>query len=212
MDAVVAQRTRHLTVVLEDIFQPHNASAVLRSCECFGIQDVHVVENEKEFRINEDISRGACKWLDLHRYQAKDSEKHNTVACAEALRAKGYRLAAATLRKGAVPLSEVSLEQPLAIMIGHERKGLSEVAHEEADVWFHLPIHGFTESYNLSVFGALCFYELTRRLHAAGDDWRLSEQEQLDLHLKWLRADTKNAERLIAEFLESRELVEKVDT
>ncbi len=94
IEQVLAARTRHLTVVLEDVFQPHNASAVLRSCECFGVQDVHVIEEGSTYTVNPDVAQGASKWLSLVRYNQAEGE--NARSCFAALRARGYRLVAAT--------------------------------------------------------------------------------------------------------------------
>jgi len=73
IDYVIKDRTRHLTIVLEDIYQPHNASAVLRSCECFGIQDLHVIEQEKQYKPNPEIALGASQWLTIHRHKETQS-------------------------------------------------------------------------------------------------------------------------------------------
>lgn len=196
MQRVLTERTQHLTVVLEDIFQPHNSSAVLRTCECFGVQTVHVVEFQKKFRISNQVAMGGAKWIDVERYT-------DTPGCLDQLRAQGYCCAAATLREDALPLDEVPLDRPLAILIGHERRGLSEAAHDSADIWFQLPIHGFTQSYNLSVFSSLCLYELTKRLRQSKIPWRLSDEEQERILTRWLCQDAKAtqryAEALVAE-------------
>ncbi|MGE9296374.1 MAG: TrmH family RNA methyltransferase [Puniceicoccales bacterium] len=184
MRRVLGERTQHLTVVLEDIFQPHNSSAVLRTCECFGVQTVHVAEISRSFKISNQVAMGGAKWIDVERYPA-------TGDCLSGLKAAGYRMAAATLRPEAVPLDQIPLDQPLAILIGHERRGLSEEAHEAADYWFKLPMHGFTQSYNLSVFSSLCLYELTQRLRETKLDWRLSEEECERILTRWLCQDAK---------------------
>ena len=100
---VLNMRTRYITVALEDIYQPHNASAVLRSCECFGIQDVHIIENNNEYRINPEVVMGASKWLNLIRYREKE---FNTMEAVRVLREKGYRIIATSPGTGAVPLEE----------------------------------------------------------------------------------------------------------
>ncbi|MEO0794845.1 MAG: RNA methyltransferase [Verrucomicrobiota bacterium] len=184
MRRVLTERTQHLSVVLEDIFQPHNSSAVLRTCECFGVQTVHVVEISRKFKISNQVAMGGAKWIDVERYQS-------TTPCLETLRDNGYQLAAATLRPEAIPLDEIPLDRPLAILIGHERRGLSQEAHEAADYWFKLPMHGFTQSYNLSVFSSLCLYELTQRLRKTKLSWRLSAEEQERIFTRWLCQDTK---------------------
>ncbi|WP_269540763.1 TrmH family RNA methyltransferase [Cerasicoccus fimbriatus] len=188
MKRVLGERTQWLTVVLEDIFQPHNSSAVLRTCECFGVQTVHVAEVTKKFKISNQVAMGGAKWIDVERYE-------QTTDCLDRLRAQGYRTAAATLRDDALPLDEIPLDKPLAVLIGHERKGLSQAAHDAADVWFSLPMHGFTQSYNLSVFSSLCLYELTERLRDSDLPWRLSDEEQERILTRWLCQDAKSTQR-----------------
>lgn len=194
MKRVAAERTRSLTLVLEDVFQSHNHSAVLRSCECFGVQEVHVVEIDKPFRLINAVAMGGAKWIDLMRWK-------QTETCLAHLKASGFRIAAGTLDAAATPLRDLPLDQPLAVLIGHERQGLTQGAREAADLRFKLPVRGFTESFNLSVFGALCLYELTERIRRENHPWRLSEEEQLDLQLFWLCYESTANREIAADFL-----------
>ena len=203
MDHVLAWRTRHLTVALEDVYQPHNASAVLRSCEIYGIQDVHVVEERNRFQPNKGVSLGASQWLTLHRY--RDGEQDGTRCCVRQLRAKGYRIGATTPRGDGISLSDLSLERPLALVFGSEEEGLSPEVHDLADTHLTLPMFGFTQSFNVSVTVALCLYALTRRLHASDVPWQLSEVERRDLKLKWLIQSATRGELLVRRFLSERE-------
>lgn len=181
MQSVLKKRTRFLTLVLEDVYQPHNAAAVVRSCEAFGIQDLYVIENRNHFKPGKSsVARGADKWVDVH-YQ------HNTTASLQALKQQGYQIAACTLRAPSTPINELKLEKPLAILIGTELKGLTEEAHAEADMHVSLPMHGFTQSLNLSVCSALFLYELTKQLRAKPETlWQLTKTEQEDLLMQWL--------------------------
>ncbi|MCA9979932.1 MAG: RNA methyltransferase, partial [Anaerolineales bacterium] len=182
---VLANRTRHLTVVLENIYQPHNASAVLRSCDCFGIQDVHIIEDEHEYRINPDVALGASKWLTLHRHGR--GHQHNTRTCLQTLRANGYRIAATTLRPDSIPLPEFQIDQKTALCFGTEELGLSQEAHDLADVFVQIPMVGFTQSFNISVSAALTLYDLTNKLHTRPHhEWALSAQEEIDILTQWL--------------------------
>lgn len=193
MQSVLQERTRYLSVVLEDIYQPHNAAAVLRSCDGFGVQDVHVIEANKAFRPSDQVAMGAQKWVDTHRWPTAS-------ACLQQLRCDGFRIVAGSLRPEAQPLDALPLDRPLAIMVGHEKTGLSESAHEAADCWFTLPMRGFTESYNLSVFTALCLYALTQRLRNTSVPWQLSAAQQQQLQLRWLLRDTPAAADAAAQF------------
>lgn len=194
MRRVLGERTHWLSIVLEDIFQPHNSSAVLRTCECFGVQTVHVVECKRKFRISNQVAMGGAKWIDVERHA-------ETAPCLDQLRAQGYRCAAATLRDDALPLDQIPLDKPLAVLIGHERKGLSQQAHDAADIWFQLPMHGFTQSYNLSVFSSLCLYELTKRLRDSDLPWRLTEETRERILTRWLCQDAKATQRFAEELL-----------
>lgn len=185
MERVLGLRTRHLTVVLEDIYQPQNASAVIRSCDCFGVQDLHIIEREHRFRPNRAVSMGAHKWVDVVKYSRKDED--NTERCLAGLKQSGYQVAALTLRDGAIPIHELDIQRPTALCIGSEKDGLTERAHELADVFVRIPMRGFTQSFNLSVTAALCLYELTGRLRDSDIDWPLSKKESEELRLRWYR-------------------------
>lgn len=199
IDQVLPLRTRHLTVVLENIFQPHNASAVLRSCDLFGVQDVYVIETTNEYQVNPDIALGASQWLTMHRYsQAGERDLH---ACAADLRQAGYRLAATTLRPGSVPIREIDPTIKTALLFGTEMHGLTDEAHELADVWVHLPMMGFTQSFNISVSAALFLYELTGRLRESDASWRLGAAEAFDIRIKWLLNSANRPEALVRHFL-----------
>lgn len=185
IEQVLAARTRHLTVVLEDIYQPQNAGAVIRSCDCFGIQDLHVIERGNRFRPNPAVTRGAEKWVDVIRHCPRHGDSTRTGL--DALRRAGYRLAALTLRDGAIPLGELDVRPRTALCIGAEETGLSDLAHGMADVHVHIPMAGFTQSLNLAVTAAICLCALTARLRASDTAWQLGEAEKAALRLRWYR-------------------------
>ena len=195
-------RTRRLTVVLEDVFQSHNASAVLRTCDALGIQEAHIIENRNRFVPSRNVDMGASKWMDIRRYALPSARKRrsnepreleigedcldNTRAALEGLRARGFLLAASTLRLGAADISEVPVDRPVSVMIGTELTGLTRAAHDMADILFSLPMLGFVQSMNLSVFSALCLSSLAGRMRAHSEEWRLSRGERDELMLDWL--------------------------
>ena len=205
INKVLDRRTRYLTVVLEDIYQPHNASAVLRSCDGFGIQDVHTIENHNDFDPNKSVTIGADKWLTHLSYSA--SGRNNTKECYQSLRQKGYRLIATSPHYDDVSIDEVPLDQPTALVFGSELTGLTDYALEEADAYARIPMEGFSESFNISVGAALCLYELSRKLRNSQVAWRLSEEEKLELRLDWVRKSVREPEMLEERFL--NELQEK---
>lgn len=184
IDEVLESRTRHLSVGLEDIYQPQNASAVLRTCDCFGVQDVHVIEKRNEYTLNPDVALGSQKWTDLHRYR---NEEDATVACIEAVRSKGYRIVATTPVEPDHDPESFPLEEPACLFFGTELEGLSETVLEAADERLVIPMYGFTQSFNISVSAAILLYRLTERLRGSNISWQLSETEKKELRLKWYR-------------------------
>ncbi|MDX1315453.1 MAG: RNA methyltransferase, partial [Eudoraea sp.] len=146
-DKVLAQRTRHLTVLLEDIYQSQNASAVLRTCDCTGIQDVHIVEQRNAYEINKDVALGSNQWLDLHYY---NQEEDNVGRAVNTLKDRGYRIVATTPHREGVTPETFPLEKGRAVLLfGTELEGLSDRALELADEYLQIPMVGFTESFNI---------------------------------------------------------------
>lgn len=198
-DEIVAKRTRYITVVLEDIFQPHNASAVLRTCDCFGIQDVHIIENQYEYLVNPEIALGASKWLNLIRYNGKEN---NTPEALKSLKDNGYRIVATTPHNDDVNIGDLSLEKgPLALVFGTEKKGLTGKALDLADEFVKIPMFGFTESFNISVSAAIVLFSLSQRLHQSTLRWQLSEEEMTDIKILWAKQVVKSSDLLERNFL-----------
>jgi tRNA (guanosine-2'-O-)-methyltransferase len=191
---ILAHRMRHLTVVVEDVYQAHNTSAVLRSCDCFGVQDVHIIENKNEFSVNPDIALGSSKWLNVNRY---NEQKNNTVECLRSLKKRGYKIAATTPHTDDVMLSDLDLSQPTALVFGTEKEGISDLVRQEADSFVRIPMYGFTESYNISVSAALCLYECTERIRKEGLNWELSESEKNEILLSWLKNSIKSSSNIL---------------
>ncbi len=197
---ILNHRTRFLTVVLEDIYQSQNASAVLRSCDAFGIQDVHVIENRNVFDVDKGVTIGSEKWLNVHRY--RDKQVNNTETAYRKLRERGYRIVATTPHEKQVELPNFVPEQPAALVFGTEKLGLTPYAIEQADEWLHIPMHGFSESFNISVSVALCLYHLRRYLDEQKDDWNLTREEKEVLYLHWLRKSVHRLPALDRKFKE----------
>lgn len=197
--SVLDRRTRRIAVVLEGIHKPHNASAVLRSCDGFGVQDVHIIERDTEFDPNRDVSMGADRWLSLHCYD--DLNTNNTATCLDELKHQGYTLIATTPHEPHTSIDRVPISDKIAVMFGSELRGLSPYALSHADVRVNIPMYGFSESFNISVSAALCLYELTKRLRHGDRPWQLSLAEKTQLQLHWLRQSIRASDRLEAEFL-----------
>lgn len=194
---VLKYRTRHLTIVLENLYQPHNTSAVLRSCDCFGVQDVHIIENTNAFNVNPDIALGSSKWLNIHRYNLSDN---NTPDCIAQLKQQGYRIAATSLHTDAIDISELDLSPRTALLFGTEKEGLTHTALSLADVHVKIPMYGFTESFNISVSAALSLFYLTGKLRKSDLKWQLTEAETYPILVSWYMNTIKNSDLLEQRF------------
>ncbi len=195
---ILTERTQYITIVLENIYQPLNASAVLRSAECFGIQDVHVIENYNEFSPDREVAMGSSKWLNIKRY---NEEKNNTLQCIKELKKEGYRIVATTPHKNNCNLNDFQLTKgKTALLFGTELEGLTNVALKEADEFLKIPMYGFTKSFNLSVAAAICMQHLTHKLRQGNINWRLSELVKDQTLLNWLRYSIERSEILEKSF------------
>jgi len=194
---VLQLRTRHITIALEDIYQSHNASAVLRTCDCFGIQDVHIIENRNKYEVNPDVALGASKWLNLVRYTGTGD---NTAGCLAALKQNGYRIVATTPHRNDFSPETLPLDRKTVLVFGTELAGLTPAALELADDFVRIPMVGFTESLNISVSAAILIRSLTSRLRASEISWQLSDMEKDGILLDWLRQSIKKSELIIRGF------------
>ena len=195
---ILDKRTRHLTIALEDVYHPHNASAVLRSCDCLGVQDVHIIENRNALDISEKVTRGAESWLTLKKYDHPDGR--NSLRCIETLRSDGYKIIAMTPHYPDYTLGDLDVNEKLAVFFGSEKEGLTDVVLQQADDKVMIPMYGFTESYNISVGVALVLYDLRTKLEATRMDWRLTEQERQALFLDWLRYSVRAGKLIESRF------------
>jgi len=191
-------RTKKITVVLEDIFQSHNASAVLRSADLFGIQDIHIIENRNQYKVNPDVALGSSKWLSIEKY---NSQENNTLECFEMLKSKGYKIVATSPHENDILLDELPINEKIAVVFGTELNGLSKIALDNADAFVKIPMYGFTESFNISVSAALCMYNLTDRLRKSAGDWQLTKDEKVEIQIAWAMQSIKRADVVVKEFL-----------
>lgn len=197
---VLEKRTNHFTIAVEDIFQLHNTSAVMRSCEVFGIQNLHVIEEKFGKSIDKEIAMGAQKWVDVNRYDSN-------ISCIKTLKEKGYQIIATTPHENDCVLDEFDISKPSAIFFGTERDGLSEEIMKEADGFMKIPMAGFTESLNISVSAAIIIQSIMSRLHKSDLDWHLSEEEMITLRLAWTKNSIKDIKRIEQRFKEINNLV-----
>jgi tRNA (guanosine-2'-O-)-methyltransferase len=201
--SIVDQRTKYLTVVLEDIYQPHNASAVLRTCDCFGIQDVHIIENRNEYTVNPDVCLGSDKWLTLKTYNSKSD---NTTDTLSNLKKNGYRIIATTPHQNDVSLEEFDIAKgKCALIFGTELRGLSQQALDLADEYLKIPMVGFTESFNISVSAAIILHFLTQKLRSQNKfKWNLTDIEKKEILIKWLKVSVKDSDRILSNYFSKK--------
>lgn len=192
-EQVLSQRTNHFTVAIEDVFQLHNTSAVMRSCEVFGVQQLNVVEEKYGKKIDKEIAMGAQKWVDINRFDSMS-------ACLKSVKAQGYRIIATTPHQNDCDLDDFDITQPAAFFFGTERNGLSQEVLDQADGFLKIPMNGFTESLNISVSAAIILQNLTSRLRKSDIDWHLSEQEILEKKLLWAKSSIKDIKRIEARY------------
>jgi tRNA (guanosine-2'-O-)-methyltransferase len=201
MQQVLDFRTRHIAVAVEDIYQAHNASAVLRTCECLGFQDLHVIENHHGFKTNDQIALGSDEWMSVYGWECRDLLS-GTERCIKHLKNKGYQIAATTLSADAMLPTLVPLDQPLALFFGTEKAGLSPFVLDQADLRIKVPMYGFTQSFNVSVSAALCLQTLRNRLSdELPRTWQLSKNCRNKLLIEWINGIVKNPKMLIKRFL-----------
>ena len=200
-DTILLNRTRYATVVLEDIYQSHNASAVLRSCDCFGTQDIQIIENRNLYELSNEVTMGSDKWLSLYKY---NKEGNNTLNTIKTLKKSGYRIVATTPHSQDVPLQDFDINAgKFALLFGTELNGLSDLAMDQADEFLKIPMYGFTESFNISVSAALILNTLVQKLHESTLSWKLSKKEQDALKLEWLRKTIKSVELIEDKYRET---------
>ena len=192
--AVLQQRTQHLTVAVEDVYQLHNTSAILRSCDAFGVQDVHVVEERFGKTTDKHIAMGAQQWVDVYRYPT-------AAECIATLKHKGYRIVATTPHKASHSLSTFFPTAKTALCLGTEKEGLSETVLQQADAFLTIPMVGFSESLNVSVAAAIVLQNLTQRLRNSEVQWQLSPQKILEKRWDWTKKSIKAVDEIIARYL-----------
>src|SRR5690606_26615450 len=181
---VLSERTRHFTVVTEDVYQLHNTSAVIRTCDVFGIQDLHVVEEKVSKRIDKEIAMGAQKWVSLKRYNSIND-------CIKNLKNSGYQIIATTPHNNSTLLHDFDVSQKSAFFFGKESEGLSDTVMNAADGFLKIPMYGFTESLNISVSVAIILQSVVSKMKQSKINWQLSEEEKFDIEMQWLKKTIK---------------------
>ena len=199
---VLEDRTRHFSVVLEDIFQPHNASAVVRTCDIFGVQDVHAIENKYINKVSRHVAKGSQKWITSKRYK---SDGDNTKICLENLREKGYQIIATTPHNDSCLLQDFDVTKKSAFVFGVEADGVSDYVKDTADGFLKIPMVGFTESLNISVAAAIILQDITTKLRKSNVNWQLSKEEKDVLYFDWVKKTIKNVDKIEKHYFQNNE-------
>ena len=194
---VLAERTTYITVAIEDIFQMHNASAVIRSCDIFGVQEAHVIEKRFGHTLDKEIAMGAEKWVDVQRYK-------NTHDCIQNLKDKGYKIIATTPHANDCLLDDFKVDERIALFFGTEKNGLSEEVLQQADGFLKIPMFGFTESFNISVSAAIILQNLTGKLKETAIEWQLTETEKLEKQFDWTKKSIKSIDAILMRYQHGR--------
>ncbi len=193
---ILEERTKYLTVAIEDVYQLHNTSAVVRTCESFGVQEAHVIEGRFGKRLDKNIAMGAQQWVDVHRY-------HRTSDCIAALKNEGYRIIATTPNNDSCWLNDFEIKDKTALFFGTEREGLSREVMNASDGFLKIPMTGFTESLNISVSAAIILQTLTTKLRKTNLPWPLTETEKLEKRLDWTKKSIKSIDTILDRYYRS---------
>jgi tRNA (guanosine-2'-O-)-methyltransferase len=193
---ILENRTNHFTVVVEDVFQMHNTSAVMRSCEVFGIQELSIIEQRYGKTIDKEIAMGAQKWVDITSFD-------DVQTCINTIKERGYQLIATTPHENDCLLDDFDITKPSALFFGTERDGLSTEILEQADGFLKIPMVGFTESLNISVSAAIIIQNLMSRLRKSDIKWQITQEEMLEKRLTWTKNSIKDIKRIEERYFES---------
>ena len=206
LEKVLSNRTRKLTVVMEDIFQSQNASAVIRTCECLGIQDVHVIESRSKYGTNLKVLKGSHYWVNIikHGFQMQQGPK----TAFEELKKKGYKILVTSVSPQSQSIYDIDPDElgKIALVLGNELHGTSTEASDQADGLVHIPMAGFTESFNVSVSAAICCSVLLNKIRSSKIDWKLSDEEKADIRMEWVRAMVNRVDVLERNFLKGQSI------
>ena len=194
---VIKDRTRHFTVILEDLFQKHNTSAITRSCDVFGVQDMHIIENKYSTYVSNQVGKGSQKWMTFHRYNQK---MHNTQACIDTIKAKGYQIIATTPHESSEFVADFDVSKKTAFVFGVEKEGVSDMMMEQADGYLKVPMYGFTESLNVSAAAAIIFQDVATRVRKTDTKWELTTEENSEVYLSWLQNSIKSIDAIMERY------------
>ncbi len=196
IERILVKRTCFLTVVMEDTYVPQNSSAVIRTCECLGIQDVYFIEKKREVNSYKDVLVGSEKWISTHFFREKEGK--SILDCFDHLRAKGYSILATTPDENAVTEDSIEFDKKTAFVFGSEQYGISDEVKKEADQLIKIPIYGFTDSFNLSVSAGVLLHNFMKKSREAKiNGFGLTNEEKEFIRLEWYKNAVKSSDLII---------------
>lgn len=183
--------------VMEDIFQFRNAAAIVRSVEACGFHKIVAMESENEFNPNLRVTKGAETWVEVEKmpHQLESLKK---------IKEKGYKILAVSPEKNAIMLPDYDLKEPVALVFGTEKEGVTEEILDFADETVAIPMYGFTKSFNVSVAAAICFYDLKQKLVKSDLDYKLSNEKLWELKVRWAKNSIKSGEEILQKYLKEQ--------
>lgn len=191
LETALSSRTDYMTVLTENTFHAQNASAIVRHCEAFGVQNLHNITELCPFDASLNIVRGTDKWVDIHTHPTTE----DAISC---LREQGYRLIATTPhRKSCTPETFDVSKGPFAVVFGTEKTGISDKIIEQADEFMMIPMCGMVESLNVSASAAIILYILSARMRASGCQWELDPSRHDRILYKWLKEAVRDSRELL---------------
>lgn len=196
IENLAKNRSQFIVPVIEDIYQFRNAGAIIRSMEAFAFQKLIALEKNNKFIPEGAVARGADKWITI---QFMKSGRESLLEIKKA----GYQLVAVSPEKQAVNLSDFEITKPLALIFGTEFEGVTQETLEIADECIKIPMYGFTESLNVSVAAGISFYEMRKKLENSNLEWKMTEEEMLDLKIKWAKASVSSGEEIAEHYLKN---------
>ncbi|MCO4761962.1 MAG: RNA methyltransferase [Myxococcales bacterium] len=203
IDHILGQRLQSITAVYENIYDPHNVAACMRTSEGFGLQDVHVVTETEEYRTPTTITKSADQWMTAHRWDTTD-------ACIAHLKAEGFQIWVSDLA-AEKPLAELPVEGKIALVVGNEANGVSEAIRQAADQRYILPMSGMVQSFNLSVALAISLQQVVPvRRKQLGDMGDLSVERQWSLRQRWLEFGMREAGKIRSAYEQKRDQQKRI--
>lgn len=194
LERVLALRTRYMTILTENTFHPQNASALVRHCEAFGLQELHTVETLCRFNPTVNIVRGTDKWIDFRRHAT-------TAEALSTLRTEGYRIVATTPhREDTTPETFDVTRGPFALVFGTEHAGISDQIAASADEFLRIPMCGLVESLNVSASAAILLYTLSSRMRTQVDGWQLSPSHSRRILYRWMCESVRDSKRILERY------------